>query len=133
MKKLVAAVLCLVLVFARFPMSAFAVEAYSKTSTTGAKLMYPYSDAYFETPLKATVKACYPQGSIYFMPMPEEGNGNLGLVAHGTPVTILADMGGFWFFQTEDGRCGWNGAKFFELDEEQYNNEHEAVVVVSFD
>ena len=129
MKKIIAAVLCLVLVFALCPMSAFADEiSYTINSRTwnivsneDVTLRLPYSDASLDKPMSATVKGCSPKGGIYIMPIPEEGNGDLGIILHGEPVTILANEGGFLFFVSEDGRCGWNGAKFFENMEELDN------------
>ncbi len=129
MKKIIAAVLCLVLVFALCPMSAFADEVSytinSKTwnivSNADVCLRLPHTGAYLEKPMSATIKGCSPKGGIYIMPIPQEGNGDLGIVLHGEPVTIIANEGGFLFFVTEDGRCGWNGAKFFENMEELEN------------
>ena len=48
------------------------------------------------------------------MPMPEAKHGNLGGVEDGEEVTILADVAGFYFFRTEDGRYGWNGRMYFK-------------------
>ena len=47
------------------------------------------------------------------MPKPEAGNGNLGRVKDGEAVLILAERGGYYFFETSDGRQGWNGTKWF--------------------
>ena len=129
MKKIIEDVLCLVLVFALCPMSAFADEVSytinSKTwnivSNADVCLRLPHTGAYLEKPMSATIKGCSPKGGIYIMPIPQEGNGDLGIVLHGEPVTIIANEGGFLFFVPEDGRCGWNGAKFFENMEELEN------------
>ena len=48
------------------------------------------------------------------MPMPESGHGNLGTVDGGEEVTVLAEKNGYYFFQTEDGRYGWNGKMWFK-------------------
>ena len=137
MKKIGAAVLCLVLVFALGSACAFADDVSytisSKTwnivSSEDVCLRLPHTGAYLEKPMSATIKGCSPKGGIYIMPIPEEGNGNLGIVLHGTPVTILANEGGFLFFVTEDGRCGWNGAKFFENLEELENTSVTVTIV----
>ena len=48
------------------------------------------------------------------MPKPLTGRGNLGTVACGEKVTILAEQDGFCFFETADGRYGWNAEKWFK-------------------
>ena len=80
-------------------------------SDTGDELQYPSS--YLRSSFTATVKASRKNGSIYLMPMPQKGHGNLGTVKNGSKVTILAKENGFYFFRTSDGRYGWNGTKFF--------------------
>ena len=129
MKRITAAVLCLVLVFALCSACAYAEDiSYTITTRTfnivsneDVELRLPHTAAYLEKPMSATIKGCSPRGGIYIMPIPQEGNGDLGIVLHGEPVTILANEGGFLFFVTEDGRYGWNGAKFFENMEELDN------------
>ena len=87
----------------------------STTSTTGVELEYPKAKEYFKEPFTAYVKA--PKGdSIYLMPKPQSGNGNLGWVGDGKEVTILARRGAYYFFETANGRQGWNGKKYFTLD-----------------
>ena len=41
-------------------------------------------------------------------------NAGSGTVADGEKVTILAEKNGYYFFQTDDGRYGWNGKKWFK-------------------
>ncbi len=113
MKRLIACLLCVVLLTLSVPGLAMADSAYSTTSNLNVPLEYPTSDCYYQTPLRATVTASRANGSIYFMPKPQEGNGVLGTVANGTEVTVLAEKSGYCFFTTADGRMGWNGRKFF--------------------
>jgi hypothetical protein len=53
-------------------------------------------------------------GRIHLMPTTMKGHGNLGVVASGEEVEVLAEQDGFYFFRTADGRCGWNGTRWFE-------------------
>ncbi len=89
---------------------------YTAYSDKGVKLALPYASEYLNEVMYATVKASRRGGSIYLMPMPQRGNGNLGYVLDGETVTILAQKNGFYFVMTEDGRYGWNGESFFTLD-----------------
>ena len=111
MKRVLALLLCLVMLGTLFP--ACATAAYSKVSNRGVKLQLPTEKEYFKTPFEARVESGVEDGRIYIMPKPEKGNGNLGTVDCGSIVTILARSGAFFFFETEDGERGWNGRKFF--------------------
>ena len=115
MKKMLCCVLSVVMLLACVPFVAFADSSYSTTSNKNVELQYPTADCYFDVPQLATVKATKTNGSIYFMPTPKDGNGVLGTVANGTRVTVLAEKSGYYFFQTSDGRMGWNGGKFLEF------------------
>ena len=84
---------------------------YRTLSTKGDKLVFPRDSEYLDEPFTKTVRSC---GRIYLMPMPEAGHGNLGMVEDGEEVTVLAALIGFYFFRTEDGRYGWNGAIYFK-------------------
>ena len=86
---------------------------YPLFSTKGARLVFPADAQYFDEPLTKTVKASRPDGGIYLMPMPEKNHGNIGTVADGATVTILAEQGEFYFFQTADGLYGWNTQDWF--------------------
>lgn len=88
--------------------------AYTEYSTTGDALEYPSYRDYYDDGFYMQVKASRRGGCIYLMPMPEKGHGNLGTVGDGEEVLILAEKNGFYFFMTEDGRCGWNGRKYFK-------------------
>ena len=89
----------------------YALPDFQMISTKGARLVFPKESQYFAEPFTREVKSC---GRIYLMPKPEDGHGDLGLVEDGEQVTILAELYGFYFFKTEDGRCGWNGTVFFK-------------------
>ena len=75
--------------------------------------MLPKDGDRFDEPKTMTV-AELDSGRIHLMPMPEKGHGNLGVIESGAKVEVLAEKDGFYFFQTEDGRCGWNGTRWFE-------------------
>ena len=87
------------------------IPDFPMVSTKGDRLVFPREKEYLDEPFTKEVRSC---GHIYLMPMPEAGHGNLGTVADGEEVTILADMMGFYFFRTEDGRYGWNGKIYFK-------------------
>ena len=112
MKKLISLLLC-VLLLGSMTVSAFAL-GYSFKSSTGEKLSFPRKSAYLEEPFQARVLGCDGERDIYIMPKAEAGHGVLGTLANDQVVTILAEYGGFYFFQTEQGYYGWNGAIFFE-------------------
>lgn len=126
MKRAVAMLLCIIMIFMVFPPSALA--SYSKVSNRGVRLEMPKQKEYYNTPFEARVETGSDYGSIYFMPKPEKGNGHLGTVRSGTIVTILARRGSFFFFETEDGEQGWNGKKFFAY----YKDENGDKVVPDF-
>ncbi len=120
MKRILAMLLCIVMIVMLFPASASA--SYSKVSNRGVKLELPKESEYYKTPFEARVETGTEWGRIYFMPKPEKGNGHLGTVDAGTIVTILARRGGFFFFETEDGEHGWNGKKFFAWYKDEDGN-----------
>ena len=85
---------------------------FSLYSDKDVRLFLPGSDLTI-TPFRATVVSTIRGESIYVMPMPETGNGNLGNVADGTGVWIMAAYGEYYFFVADDGHVGWNGSRFF--------------------
>lgn len=85
----------------------------SPVSSAGVSLRFPSDRAYLSEPRSAIITASKPNGAIYLMPMPQKGNGNLGKVRSGEKVSLLAQEGDYYFFQTKDGRYGWNRTKFF--------------------
>ena len=87
---------------------------YRSSSSTGTRLQFPLAGRTYDTPFIAIVRA--KQGvSIYLMPMPESGHGNMGTVGDGEEVAILGYHDDYYFFLTADGRYGWNGKKYFEV------------------
>ena len=116
MKRLLAALLCVLMLCALLPASAMA--EYSTTSNRGDDLEYPAAKYYFYKPFTAQVQAYRENGAIYLMPMPEPGHGNLGTVMTGTTVLILAEKNGFFFFVTGEGHYGWNWNEWFEYEED---------------
>ena len=118
MKKLLAALLCAVMVLALLPAGASA--DYATTSNRGVALEYPAERDYYALPFAARVQAFRENGAIYIMPKPESGNGNLGTVPTETAVLILAEHNGFVFFVTGSGEYGWNWNEWFEFDPEDY-------------
>ena len=83
------------------------------TSDKGVQLLIPHDEYWLSTPYRTTVKASRVNGMIYIMPAPKSGNGNLGVIADGTEVLILAKQNGCLFFVAYDGRMGWNGEPYF--------------------
>ena len=118
----IAVLLCVLSLLALFPVGSRADSAYTTVTKSPEKeeyvsLQLPNKNNLFtaknKLPKRAEVKASWKNGSIYFMPRPAEANGVLGTVDTGTPVTILAQQNGLYFFMTDDGRMGWNGKGFF--------------------
>ena len=94
-----------------------AARGYSVISNKGVALEFPTGYDFLSSAKKATVKAARANGSIYYMPAPESGNGNLGNVRNGETVYLVAKRNGYYFFVTEEGLMGWNGAKNFKVKE----------------
>lgn len=112
MKRLLTALLCVVMMFAVFPV--YALADYSTSSNRGVDLEYPAARDYFVWPFTAQIQTYKNGGSIYLMPEPETGNGNLGSVANETAVVVLAERNGFFFFVTGEGHYGWAWHEWFE-------------------
>lgn len=120
--KIVLLTLCVVTLLSAVPAHAAEIDVddykpdpwYTAVSTTGDCIEFPREKEYLSTPYVAKVYAIQRQISIYLMPQPEKGHGNLGTVGHGKRVLILAKSGGYLFFLTQDGRYGWNGSKYFD-------------------
>ena len=79
-------------------------------------LQVPDDSELLQVPYKMRVSA---EGyvAIYIMPVPEEGHGYCGRVAHEEVVTVLAEKKvgyvTYYFFVCDDGRAGWNGSSLF--------------------
>lgn len=110
MKKICSLLLCLAVLLS---LPAAALAGYSYVSDTNDSLVFPRPGDYFEEPFAATVTNGRGHGSIYVMPKPEAGHGNLGTIPDGSVVEILAERGGFYFFRIEDDHYGWNGTIWF--------------------
>ena len=74
MKRTPSFVLCIILIIMILPTTAFADNKYSTVSNLDVELEYPDAGSFYDTPLCATVKSTKPNGSIYFMPIPKDGN-----------------------------------------------------------
>ena len=121
MKRLLSLLLCLLLL-SSLSVPAFAMS-YSFKTPGGVKLAFPKKSAYLEEPFKARVLGCNGTADIYIMPKPEDGNGVLGTLVNDETVTILAEYGGFYFFQSDEGFYGWNGKDFFAPITEEASEE----------
>ena len=82
-------------------------------STKGVKLELPGPGNYLDKPYRAVVRSAGGNG-IYIMPKPKSGNGNLGGIADGTEVWIIAAKNDCLFFVADDGTMGWNGEAYFK-------------------
>lgn len=117
--RIFALTLCFVIVFSMFPVQADAASnSYSPRSSTKVLLEFPSSGSLLSEPLHAKVSGDQKNGSIYYVPKPETGNGNLGMVKKGTNVTVFAEDNGYYFFMTNSGRMGWNKVEYFTEPEE---------------
>ena len=79
-------------------------------------LEVPGDGELLQSPFKMRVNAAG-KVAIYIMPVPEDGHGYCGRVAHEEVVTVVAtrDVGNgtYYFFVTADGTAGWNGSSLF--------------------
>ena len=103
-------------------------RVFPTVSNRGVELGLPSQDEYLKKPFQARVESSQQNGSIYFLPKPEKGNGHLGSVRSEIIVTILAKHGKYFFFETEDGRRGWNGKKWFAY----YKDDHGDYIIPDF-
>ena len=74
----------------------------------------PNESSYFDEPFIMQVNRKAKSGSIYIMPQPETGHGNLGTIPNGTIVIVYAQQGSYYFFEAPDGSLGWNGKSYFD-------------------
>ena len=92
------------------------VEDYRIVSDLNVPLYVPDDSSFLSSPFEMYADAAKdtdtPGTCIWIMPKPQKGNGNLGRLAHGTTVTVLAKQNGFYFFVLPDGRAGWAGDGF---------------------
>ncbi len=107
--------LAVLLTVSGFTIPVAAKRGYTTVSTTGVELEFPDEDDFLKTMKTAKAKASRSNGSIYIMPMPEKGNGNLGNVMNNETVYLIAKRGSYYFFVTKEGHFGWNGTKYFNV------------------
>lgn len=82
----------------------------------GVTLQLPWEDEMLDEPFRATVDSGTKHGSIYVMPKPLSGNGNLGRIDNGTKVWIVAKTAFYYFFYADNGQMGWNSPSNFRVD-----------------
>ena len=114
-KKTLSLVLAVLLTVSLLSIPAMAKRGYTTVSNKGVSLEFPDEGDILPTMKAAKAKASRSNGSIYIMPMPQSGNGNLGNVLNNETVYIIAKRGQYYFFVTEEGHFGWNGTKYFKL------------------
>lgn len=113
-RRTIAFVLCLMTIFAFLPMGeAEAATSYSMYSNKKVKLQIPGEQYLFDVPMTATIKGTTKGDSIYILPKPENGNGDMGTIKKDSRVAILAEKNGFYLFMTTSGKLGWNKTKYF--------------------
>ncbi len=108
-------ILSILLIVSVTTVTVAAKRGYTTVSTTGVELEFPDEDDFLKTMKTAKAKAARSGGSIYIMPMPEKGNGNLGNVMNNETVYLIAKNGPYYFFVTKEGHFGWNGTKYFNV------------------
>ena len=115
MKKKTARILCTFLcvlsLLALLPVSADAAASYSTLSSKKVAIQYP--ETYFSDVLVAKTTGGKKNNSIYLVPRPEAGNGDMGTVKNGSNVVILAEENDYYFYMTTSGKLGWANQKYF--------------------
>ena len=107
--------LAVLMIVSVFTVSVLAKRGYTTVSTKNVALEFPDEDDFLTTMKTAKAKASRSNGSIYIMPMPASGNGNLGNVMNNETVYLIAKSGSYYFFVTKEGHFGWNGTKYFKV------------------
>lgn len=112
--RIIAFVLCFMTFFAFLPLGeAEAATSYSMYSSKKVKLQIPGEQYLFAVPMTATVKGTTKSDTIYILPKPENGNGDMGTLKKDSRVAILAEKNDFYLFMTTSGKLGWNKTKYF--------------------
>lgn len=115
MKKQTARILCTFLcvlsLISLLPVSADAAASYSTLSSKKVAIEYP--ETYFSDVLVAKTTGGKKNNSIYLVPRPETGNGDMGTVKNGSNVVILAEENDYYFYMTTSGKLGWANQKYF--------------------
>ena len=52
-------------------------------------------------------------GDLLILPKPDADANDIGSIAAGTEVTVIAESKGYYFFVDDDGRMGWNSKDYF--------------------
>ena len=113
-KRTLALFLCVLAVFSLFPVTADAADSYSMLSSKKVKIKFP-SD-YFSEIMIAKIKdgtKGKEKNSVYLVPRPETGNGDMGTLKNGSRVVILAEEDEYYFYMTTSGKLGWTNKKYF--------------------
>ena len=110
-QRTLAMLLCVLAVFSLFPVPADAANSYSALSSKKVKIQYP-TDLFSEVQVAKTTGG-KKQNSIYLVPKPETGNGDMGMVKNGSNVVLLAEEDDYYFFMTTSGKLGWQNKKYF--------------------
>ena len=115
--------LAVLMIVSVFTISAAAKRGYSTISTKNVALEFPDEDDFLTTMKTARVKASRSNGSIYIMPRPASGHGNLGNALNNELVYLIAKTDSYYFFVTKEGHFGWNGTKYFKVKNSVYAGE----------
>lgn len=81
----------------------------------GITLQLPKDSELLDEPFRAVVDNGKSYGSIYVMPKPKSGNGDLGRLDIGTEVWIIAQTRYYYFFMADNGVMGWNAPSYFSV------------------
>ena len=114
-KRVVALILVVLTMLSIATIPALAKRGYSTVSNKGTALQFPDEDDFLRNMKAAKVKASRANGSIYIMPMPKSGHGNMGNVLNNETVYIIAKHKQFYFFVNKEGHFGWNNTKYFKI------------------
>ena len=109
-KRTLAMLLCVLTVFALFPVSADAATAYSTLSSKKVLIEYP-TKALSDIMVAKTTGGKKNNG-VYLVPKPGTGNGDMGTVKNGSNMILLAEDGEFYFAMTTSGKLGWVNKKY---------------------
>lgn len=120
-RRTLAMILCVLAVFSLFPVTADAADSYSMLSSKKVKIKFPTE--FFDWTMTAKVKGGdkgKDKNSVYLVPRPETGNGDMGTIKNGSRAIILAEEDNYYFWMTTTGKLGWTSKKYFTEPEEVY-------------
>ena len=111
-RRTLAMILCVLTVFSLLPVTAYA--DYNALSSKKVKIYYPTEFFYEVMTAKITGgNKGKDKKSVYIVPRPETGNGDLGTLTNGSRVVILAEENDYYFYMTTSGKLGWTNKKYF--------------------